>query len=99
MLALKVATWNTQGNAFSEGKINHLISTFYPDIICLQECGNLDGTRVVFQDGYSAGGIRRGTYEHGIRSGIKYNVFFYPWGRIGRCSMAVLVISTLTISN
>lgn len=99
METITLVTWNTQGNAFADGKINHLINTYHPDIICLQECGNLDGTRVVFQDGYSAGRIRRGTYEHGIRSGIKYNVFFYPWGRIGRCSMAVMVNSQFNVSD
>lgn len=99
METIKIATWNTQGNAFAEGKINHLISTYDPDIICLQECGNLDGTRVVFQDGYSAGRIRRGTYEHGIRSGIKYNVFFYPWNGACRCSMAIMVKTKFNISN
>ena len=99
MSTFRIATWNTQGNAFGEGKMNHLISAFNPDIICLQECGNLDGTSVVFQRDSMVGQIRRGTYEHGTRNGIKYEVLFYPWRGASRCSMAVLVKSTLAISD
>ena len=99
MSTFRIATWNTQGNAFGEGKMNHLISAFNPDIICLQECGNLDGTSVVFQRDSRVGQIRRGTYEHGTRNGIKYEVLFYPWRGASRCSMAVLVKSTFTISG
>lgn len=99
MSTFRIATWNTQGNAFGEGKMNHLISAFNPDIICLQECGNLDGTSVVFQRDSRVGQIRRGTYEHGTRNGIKYEVLFYPWRGASRCSMAVLVKSTLAISD
>ena len=99
MSTFRIATWNTQGNAFGEGKMNHLISAFNPDIICLQECGNLDGTSVVFQRDSMVGQIRRGTYEHGTRNGIKYEVLFYPWRGASRSSMAVLVKSTLAISD
>ena len=99
MSTFRIATWNTQGNAFGEGKMNHLISAFNPDIICLQECGNLDGTSVVFQRDSRVGQIRRGTYQHGTRNGIKYEVLFYPWRGASRCSMAVLVKSTLAISD
>lgn len=87
MLKFRIATWNTQGAAFSDGKLLTLVYTCKPDIICLQECGNLQGI-VNFKR--ISWGIHRGEKE--ICKNHVYDVFYYPWG-VGnkRCSMATLI--------
>ena len=97
MLEFKIATWNTQGNAFGEGKMNHLISTFNPDIICLQECGDLYKTSVLFFECSDGESVNYGIYQYGEDD--IYNVYFYPWRGASRCSMAILVKGTFTISG
>lgn len=94
---MKIVTWNTQGNALAYGKLKHLISTFNPDIICLQECGNIYGTSVRFFEYSYENSINYGIYKY--REDDIYNVCFYPWRGASRCSMAVLVKSTFAISN
>lgn len=97
MLEFKIATWNTQGNAFGDGKMNHLIQTFHPDIICLQECGDLYKTSVRFFE-YSYGNtVNYGIFEY--KEDDIFNVYFYPWRDASRCSMAILVKSTFTVSD
>ena len=44
MSEFRIATWNTQGNAWAEGKLASLVNSCSPDVICLQECGNLFST-------------------------------------------------------
>ncbi len=92
METITLVTWNTQGNAFAEGKINNLINTYHPDIICLQECGNIWGTSVKFSNCID-NQINRGTFTYDEYEGPEYSVFYYPWNGACRCSMAVMVNS------
>lgn len=99
METITVATWNTQGNAFADGKINHLIGTYDPDIICLQECGNLAATSVVFPGRPSGSRIICGTFRPDAYGSIEYNVFYYPWRGGCRCSMAVMTKSGFRVAG
>lgn len=98
METITLVTWNTQGNAFAEGKINHLINTYHPDIICLQECGNIWGTSVKFSNCID-NQINRGTFTYDEYEGPEYSVFYYPWNGACRCSMAVMVNSKFNVSD
>lgn len=99
METIKIATWNTQGNAFAEGKINRLIRIYDPDIICLQECGNLLSRRDMFPRFIAKSPINHGTYKSGSFRGKEFNVFYYPWNGACRCSMAIMVKTKFNISN
>lgn len=87
MSTFRIATWNTQGNSFANGKLSSLVKNCAPDVICLQECGNLFDI-IKFEEG--KWGIHRGQKQIGEKN--IYDVFYYPWGGENkRCSMATLI--------
>ena len=84
MTKFRIATWNTQGNSFAEGKLSSLVK-FAPDIICLQETGNLYGS-IEFP-------IKSWDCHRGVKviGDYFYDVIYYPWGENLRCSLATLL--------
>ena len=87
---MKIITWNTQGNALSEGKLKTILK-YDPDVICLQECWNLFA---VF--GYDFERVRSSLYYKICSLGTQfrpmhYHVYYYSWRNASRCSMATLV--------
>lgn len=86
-----IATWNTQGNCLSDGKLAGLVHTYPLDVICVQECGNLLDS--CFPGSFRQyGSLYIGSYNFGTQSrGIVYNVIYYPWRGGCRCSMATFV--------
>lgn len=88
---MTIVSWNTQGNAFDQGKLKGLVTKYDPDIICLQECGKLSGTYDI--ERYSKlGQICCGFCNLGTQYRKKeYRIFYYPWRNECRCTMATLV--------
>lgn len=87
MSTFRIATWNTQGNSFANGKLASLVYKCAPDIICLQECGNLFDI-IKFEKVVCD--IYRGQTQIGRKK--IYDVFYYPWsGGNKRCSLATLI--------
>ncbi len=84
-----IATWNTQGNCFYDGKLASLVSHKSLDVICVQECGNL----------FCLGGMGSHNVKMlynsecnlGRRDLDYYNVVYYPWRNASRCSMATFI--------
>jgi len=83
---MKLLTWNTQGERWDG--IKHRIDKLKPDVVCIQEAGNLPKKL-----GYG-GALKHGEPNLiGIYSNL--NIWFLPWDRSGgagniRCSMAML---------
>ena len=91
MSEFRIATWNTQGNAWAEGKLASLVNSCSPDVICLQECGNLFST---FRGDLQR--VRSSLYYkiHSFGSRAPYyHVYYYSWRNSSRCSMATLINS------
>lgn len=87
---MRIVTWNTQGNLMANGKL-HSILSFNPDVICLQECGDIVS---VLGGGFER--KRSSLYYKlcSLRSAFRqenYHVYYYSWRNASRCSMATLV--------
>ena len=106
MLIFRIATWNTQGNSFAEGKLASLVKKNAPDVICLQECGTLSNLTCQHfcqsdDDSESDESCEELTISFGTHSRkVDYKVFFYPWGYSNkRCSLATLVKSSVLVKG
>ena len=84
MSIFRIATWNTQGNSFAEEKLASLVNKFAPDVICLQECGDLLHLKFPIK----SWGCHRGYKKIG---NFSYDMVYYPWGNENlRCSLVTL---------
>lgn len=85
---MKIVSWNCQGLKLSEG-VRALVSSEKPDILTLQECGNLKGTSIKFDSSKTElNPLIVGEWQD-------YLVFYYPWRNFSRCSMASFVKNDL----
>ena len=87
---MRIVTWNTQGNFKSQGKLSNILR-FDPDIIWLQECGDIFSVL-----GYDFERKRSSLYYKICSLGTQarpkhYHVYYYSWRNASRCSMATLV--------
>lgn len=96
---MKIVTWNCQGYKFGS-EMKSLVNELSPDVITLQECGDI---RNISEEWYRIKGIHpfvRGKWSLKSNSRtIKYNIFYYPWRNYSRCSMATLVKENLIWKN
>lgn len=96
---MRIATWNTQGHCLSNGKLAHLVNSHSPDVICVQECGDLLNSSCSRLSGPFRS-LYISSYNFGTPSRcIKYNIIYYPWRDACRCSMATFVKQGYTISD
>lgn len=84
METITVATWNSQGYKFGDGYVDNILGGYRPDVLCLQECGNLSN---FFTDPETY--MYRNDMYIGKRG--NYSLVYYPWRGGCRCSMAVMV--------
>lgn len=88
---MKIISWNCQGLKLSEG-VSALVGNKNPDILTLQECGNLNGTSIEFDSIKPVNSLVLGKWRD-------YNVFYYPWRDSSRCSMATFIKKGLEWKN
>lgn len=94
---IKIVTWNTQGNANEDGKIANIINKYKPDVLCLQECGNL---MHLFRDNdfEKKGSLYSTTLSFGTKDRcVEYDIYYYSWRNASRCSMATLIKSEYNV--
>ena len=95
---MNILTWNSQGYSADIGYPD-LLSKCSVDILCLQECGKLEDSRINFERTPMEGKITKGEYKLGTRSrGYNiYNVYYYKLLGVGneRCNMAIFVKNNL----
>lgn len=92
---MKILTWNSQGYHF--GEVNSLVNKLKPDIVTLQECGNIRNVSIIEMERKE--GIHpfyQGVWKCGKEL---YNIFYYGWRNDSRCSMATLVKMDLSFRN
>lgn len=92
---MRIITWNTQGAVLSEGKLQQVVN-YDPDVICLQECGDL--SPLLNHPIKKSGSLFYEQCSFGTASRKKeYHVFFYSWRNKSRCSMATFIKSEYNV--
>lgn len=85
---MRIISWNSQGNAFSDGRLPNIINRYIPDVICIQESGKISNISM----DYCNVSLKEGFYIPGTeRIHRYYKVFYYPWRNESRCSMVTLI--------
>lgn len=93
---MRIISWNTQGFSWDSGKLSNLINKFHPDVVCLQECGDIPNVKN--HPRYS--NIKYKLYNFGTSSReCNYHVYYYPWRNGCRCSMATLIKTCYNVKH
>jgi len=92
---MRIVTWNSQGYKFG-GYIGVLIHKLSPDVIVLQECGDI---KIISDKWNPIPGTNRLDVCKWRFGSKKYNVFYYSWRADSRCSMATLIREDLVYTN
>lgn len=88
---MKICTWNSRGNKFQDCCISTFLTENNIDILCIQECGNIDYLTEKTWRLY-----KRGNYQ---ANRTPYHLIYYPWNWGGRCNLAMLVKAEIEIKD
>lgn len=91
---MKICTWNSRGDKFKDSHVFSLLTGNDIDVLCLQECGVID--RLMDPPKlYHTTKYGEGDY---LAKNL-YKIIYYVWKGGGRCNMAMLIKSGITIHN